>query len=1127
MDKIWDDYRNIKSLDTLHKKIEENPIPITNLLKKLAKKKISKMFLNKDTKLKLRNELEKDGEAILNMTNSEKQFFSAFRTLNITGDFKYENSPIMLFFCVFKSWFYHNMLFLAKNQKLTDRDEEINFLKNKNFLSIWKRKNNPNDPEMIYCAKDPFVEYDRFLPEDHILPKISKVIDILYDMFILNDPLLFYNHIQYSWKTKKNNMSIQEYLSQVSANDDVEKRTVLYLDLIDELMFEKEININYEFILFFSLQGILITLNSFIDLSKDYGNINLYNVLNKEFVCEKRSLMNDEEYINFIIDSLQNFFEFNDISKENTLKSANDFLLIFCSIFNMTLIYSRFPVLSVKDGVKKDRMRIQRCYPAFELINRCKINTVKSVNVKVSLYINLKSATTYYLYDDEELINFNLVDDLIYNYNILEFPPSLQQNIVNNTILNILEGWIYSLTQIQNSTDPFDKNNLRFICENFYSNLENYENEVQDFFSNIIPLFFNQNNKRENAELDKIIKSLNNYQTYSKVDVTNILNSYPSNVIDEMQILNEICGGNDISTGSSSENESTIINMNLSQSKSQNRNQLTQINNINQYHFTVPEEKIQQNFFSPYELMNEGYIVQSNYLNAKNHNDNSQLQYFNNNQNTDPQQFGNTGAFINNQLAINTNPQSLGNTATVLNDKFAINTNPQTLNNPLIQNQNQMPMNNNLQKDNFSINTNSQKTNFVNNQQNNKFQNPSNIARPNSNNNSLKLQPQIRLPNQGIQFHPNNLNQGMNQSQFFNNNQVRNNNNPVNPMNQGTVLNANLVNNQVINIRRPTMNQDYENTIPHKINTKIRSQNNIDEDRTVPRMIKGGFNQRYQNNNQDNDQTISNTKLLSNQNKPMVKHNQFVQQMNNNMNNSPMNNFGNKNTLINQGQNVSNMSLRTNMNIVNNYIPNNSIMNKNLVQNNFNNRPPNSSNLNASMALSRSKDMNASLKFQQPINRNPQTNLNPINNNPPQRVVNNQLGQQQILNNSMMKLNNCGSNQFPIQNNLNNPYINNINTRIQQNQVMNNFTSFKQNQQNNQMVNETSRIGFQNNNQMGMNNMINPRGINNNNSSFISGNLPQTHIPNSSMRPNPNFGNANIQYAGYTNLNQFNGPKKN
>jgi hypothetical protein len=1118
MDKIWDGYRNLKNLDSLCKEIERNPLPITNLLKKLAKKKISKMFLNKDTKLKLRNELEKDGEAILNMTNLEEHFFSAFRTLNITGDYKYENSPIMLFFCVFKSWFYHNMLFIAKNQKIASKDEEINFLKNKNFLSIWKRKNDSNDPEMIYCAKDPLVEYDRFLrEEEHILPKISKVIDILYDMFILNNPESFYNHIQYGWKTKKDDMSIEEYLIHVKKINDVEKRTVSYLELIDEIMFEKEININYEFILFFSLQGILITLNTFIDLSKDYGNINLYNVLNKEFVCEKRSLMNDEIYINFIVDSLQNFFEFNDISKENTLKSANDFLVIFCSIFNMTLIYSRYPVLSVKDGVEKERMRIQKCYPAYELINRCKVNTVKSVNVKVRLYINLKSATTYYLYNDEELINFNLIDHLIKSYNILEFSPSLQQNLVNNTILNILECLIYSMTQIQNSTEPFINNNLQELCEKFYQNLERYEEYVQDFFSNIIPLFFNQNNSRDKAQLDKINKSLDNYQTYHKVNITNIFRSNPFNIIDEMQILNEICGGN----ASENEQESTVINMNLSQSKSQKNVQQTHINNLNHYNFTVAQEETNQSFFSPNQLMNEGYIVHNNYLKAKNnYNENSQLVYFNNDNINNQPVISNTGTMINNSFQINIDPQRKDNSEWFSNNQFAINTNTQQFNK-------QTPINTSLQKENFSIITNPKKNNIGNNLQKDNFSIHTNISKQNSNNNIPNLQHPIGPNNPGFQRPQNNLNQPMNQSQFFNSNQVRINSNLINPHNKGTVLNANIMNNQIRNLKGP-IDQNSDNTVPRIINSNIRSQNNMNNENTVPRMIQGGFNQRFQNNNQDNDVTVSNTKLRANPNKPNVQHNQFAVQMkmNNNMNNSPKKNFNENNSRIFGGQNVGNMSLRPNVNINNNN-PNNNILNKNMMQIHLNNNQ-NSSNINTSIRLNRPSNIKVSNNFP-PSNRNPPTNLNFINNNNPvHRVINNQLGQQNINNQSLENFNNRPSNQLPIQTNLNNPNMINNPTRISQNPLINSYTSLNQNKQNNLMVNvNNSRIGFPNNNPMvNPTNLQNPRGINNN-QNFRPPNFAQTNIPNNSMRQNPNFGNTNIQYGGYTNLNAMNGPKKN
>ena len=406
------DILEAKTLQSLVEMLRRTDSPIFKLIEAFVDKNIRMMFINHESDLKLICDINQE-EAIIKFNN--KPFFSAFRTLNLTTTNKYINSPILIFFSVFKSWFFHHMLYLAKNLEMVDQSsDEAKFLKSNNLLSIWNckiLKNEENYEKYEYSANDGYVEYDLFLkPNGEIKKELSKIIELLYETFIQNNPILLINQIKSLAPTWiKNGQNIIIYKKSVQEDKNLTQRYLLYLDLIDEILFEKEPRLNYNFKLFFSLQGILITLNTFMKLSEDIENVNLFNILNKQFVSELKDLNKDDGYLDLIRETLTNFFVEDDMRNETTRHTTNHLLSIFCSIFNVRLLYSCYPFLTKgNDGSVKNKLILKRIYPAFELMNHCKLNIVKSVNIKVMLYLNFDHGNLFYLYNHEEILNFNL-----------------------------------------------------------------------------------------------------------------------------------------------------------------------------------------------------------------------------------------------------------------------------------------------------------------------------------------------------------------------------------------------------------------------------------------------------------------------------------------------------------------------------------------------------------------------------------------------------------------------------------------------------------------------------------------------------------------------------------------------
>ena len=289
----------------------------------------------------------------------------------------------------------------------------------------------------IYSTDDVYIAYDRFLdPKGDIKKNMREIINLLYETFIKNEPTLLINYIlNFSKWRNKNGKDIIEFIKSVKKTENPTQRFLLYLELIDEILFNQDNHLNYNFKLFFSLQGILITLNTFIQLSEDYKNVKLFNIFNKQFISEFKQLHLESPYLNFITDTLKNFFVLDDMKNQITVQTTNDLLYIFCSIFNVRLLYSSFPVLTKgRNGEFKDRLVLKRIYPAFELMNRCKKNIVKSNNIKVMLYMNFNNGNLFYLYNDEEILNFNLHHQL---QNFIFYLLSLQRNNINMTVLEL------------------------------------------------------------------------------------------------------------------------------------------------------------------------------------------------------------------------------------------------------------------------------------------------------------------------------------------------------------------------------------------------------------------------------------------------------------------------------------------------------------------------------------------------------------------------------------------------------------------------------------------------------------------------------------------------------------------
>ena len=118
--------------------LKKDDSPIIKVIEIFVEKNIEMMFMSRYSDLRSISEMSSN-EAIKLI--SILPFFSAYRTLHITKRNFFINSPILIFFSAFKSWFFHNILHLAKNLEIVKPDSnEANFLKNNNLLSIWKLK---------------------------------------------------------------------------------------------------------------------------------------------------------------------------------------------------------------------------------------------------------------------------------------------------------------------------------------------------------------------------------------------------------------------------------------------------------------------------------------------------------------------------------------------------------------------------------------------------------------------------------------------------------------------------------------------------------------------------------------------------------------------------------------------------------------------------------------------------------------------------------------------------------------------------------------------------------------------------------------------------------------------------
>ena len=780
---VWNDYKEkIKQgkfdLDNLLKDLNGNcdyTSPIYKLINKFVDKNIERMFMGRDRDIKLKKEMNSD-EVIL-AQDQTNPFFSAYRTLNITKGKNFYNSPVLLFFSVFKSWFFHHMLTISKNLDLITKDknanqEDFDYQINKNLLSLWRNKN-----LNVYSNNDAYIEYDRFLiPNGEIKKSLNEIIELLYEMFILNNPSKLIKLLNKSYKLNEE-ISNENFILSIMNLKTYSERFLRYLDIIDDILFKCDHKINYDFKLFFSLQGILITLNTFLQLAEDVDNVNLYNILNKEFVCEFKILNNKEDYLNFVIETLQNFFEFDDMAKESTRSTSNDLLFIFCSIFNVKLFYSCFPVLVTKNGVKKPRLRTKKIYPAFELMNKCKENIVKSVNIKVILYINLEIGNLYYLYNDQEILNFNLHQRF---KNVLLFPPTLQKNIVNVTLLDILEYNINILGLIQNYSENkiFEENKNYTFAQNeknadyisVIQNLDNLNSDVNNFCSEIIPILCNED------EIQIIKCKLDSYQNYDHEQIANLFNPLVCEEMSEIEVFQTYfseCLNNEEKTYIG-KNE-TIINKNVNKVK----------NFQNNIEF---ENKTKNYYLEPQKLVNQG-INEINYMNI-----NSNLA---NNPNV-PNNISNNSIRFNNNSSFD---NKFGNNNLKKNylkapEKTVIITN--------LNEKNKMP--NNLQpnyinldnKNNQNINNAQFNNQGFNNQNNNYNQIQNRVIIPNSNLNVRQINfQQLKNDNQnnnkGIQKGvQNDIKKSIMFNQISNNNQNYNNVNQLSGNRQ--ILKSNVTN---------------------------------------------------------------------------------------------------------------------------------------------------------------------------------------------------------------------------------------------------------------------------------------------------------------------------------------------
>jgi hypothetical protein len=319
--------------------------------------------------------------------------------------------------------------------------------------------------------------------------------------------------------------------------------------------------------------------------------------------------------------------------------------------------------------------------------------------------MNLSNGNMYYLYNDNELLNFNMHNQLLANNNILSFPQSLQQNMVNYTTIEMIQSIISVFYQIQNSNGSNYPQQLQEICQIISQNLELFETNVEIFSKDLIPLFFNLTIPNHQSNFDKINKNIQNYQNFDFESVSNIVcENRDVSEIDEGMILNEYFEDSkepEVAIEGEFDPEKTMMKpvydrlRGKPEMPSQGPEKTKLKGNVATAHFRYQSNTRNGKEISLSDKMNEGFNEQENYRNAFQ----TELTYVNQEQTftsqdtkSRPNNFGNNGPRGEFNITLSNNSVFKSNTS-----KLQINLPNNNLNVArFLQPRNQQVMNNQI-----------------------------------------------------------------------------------------------------------------------------------------------------------------------------------------------------------------------------------------------------------------------------------------------------------------------------------------------------------------------------------------------------------------------------------------------